>query len=471
MAATVGFTVVSAVKFASFRYGFDTAVVLNVLWRLAHGYDSVTALTGFAHLSDHPSLLLLTLVPLTRLAGPWIPQLLFALQALSTAMVAWSVWRLARARGLDMGVSVSLYLVTLLGAGSWFAATGEFHIVDLALGPLAAVAANHALDRPGRAVFWAAVAASARIEIAVVIIIMGLVILREKRRSGFSLMGVGAVVGTVLMVIGSLSNGGGVSFAAHLGHLGSSPIEALGTIARHPFELFRPLGNPIMLIALFFWLASFAALPVVLGGRWLLPALPMLAIPMLGTWTPADWYFEHYWHVLLVFGAVAAVEGLLRLRASPKTLSLLLVGSSLVVWVAFGPLSPHMPVGWRLDLARPDPAATEVALHVPPSESLSVPLNLAPSFALRRSITFFPRPFSCEGTESLLPGLLAPGAEPPETVVATDGWPPQDDGVWAALRNHYRLGFTVGEYGVWQLQDRVGASTLAVDCYSGEPEP
>jgi len=97
----VAFSPLSFLKLASFSYGFDTAIFSNVVWRLAHGYDSVSALTSFSHFSDRPSLLLLILVPLARIAGPWAAQILFAFQALSVAMVSWSVWRFACAKGLS----------------------------------------------------------------------------------------------------------------------------------------------------------------------------------------------------------------------------------------------------------------------------------------------------------------------------------------------------------------------------------
>lgn len=468
LVATV-FSFVSFVKLSSFRYGFDTAVFSNVLWRLAHGYDSVSMLTGFPHLADHPSLLLLFLVPVGRIAGPLLVHLLLALQAFSVATVAWSVWRFARIRGLSRPAAVVLYTVTILGAGAWFAATGEFHVSDLALGPIAAAAVNGWEGRTCRAVLWGAVAALARIEIAFGVVILGWLILRvASRRTGGGLIAVGVLASGAMLAIGILTEGGGASIAAHLGHLGESPGDVIRTLVQAPSAVVLPLADQDMWTALVFWFSSFAILPVVVGVKWLLPALPMVAIPILGSWQPADAYFEHYWHVLLVFGALAAVEGLLKLRLSSVVSALLLASSCIVVFAVFGPLRADVPDNWQIGPQRPDPSLSAVVQEIPPGESVSVPFPLVANLSLRPEIMFFPRPFSCTGTENLLPRLDATRSEgPPIVLVAYSDWPDRDDAVWSALELSYAHVDTVGRYLVMRLRDPVLAQSLMVSCDDG----
>jgi uncharacterized membrane protein len=468
LAATL-FAVLDILKLRAFQYQLDTAVVSNVVWRLSHGYDSVTALTGFAHLADHPSLLLFLLVPVSWATGPWLVQTLFVLQALSVAMVSWFVWRFARARGLGPLVSGVVYAVTLVGAGSWFAATGEFHILDLALGPLAAALADWELLKRRRALLWATLAASARLEVAIVVLVAGLILPRS-RRWWCSLTGIGLGVGGAIALVGVLSGYGGVGIAAHFGHLGSSPGEVLGTAVSHPLKALAPLSAPSMWRSVFFWAASFGLLPVVLGAKWLIPSLPVLVIPVFGSWAPADSYFEHYWHILLVFGAFAAVEGLVRLRLPSPLSAAVLALPALLVWAILGPLSANLPGDWRVGVPRSDPGLADVEQALPPLDYVVVPLQMTPSVSLRAAVSYFPRPYSCTGVENLLPSTPAyRESGPPVVVVATSAWPERDDPVWEALRAAYVLTRESGSYEVWRLRDESLAQRAMVSCPLAAP--
>jgi uncharacterized membrane protein len=463
--AAAAFSVVDILKFSSFQYGLDTAVVSNVLWRLAHGYDSVSALTGFAHLSDHPSVLLLLLVPVAAVAGPWLVQCLFVLQAASVASVGWFVWRYAKAKGLGSAVSLALYATTLLGLGSWFAATGEFHLLDVALGPAAATVANWQLGNRRRALLWAAVAASARIEMALVVIILGLVLWGKDGQRSAALVGIGGAMGVVIGLIGVLAGPGSVGVVAHLGHLGSTPGEVIGTILHHPVSALEPLGSSIMWASVFIWMASFGLLPVLAGARWLLPALPVVAIPMLGSWVAADAYYEHYWHIFVVFGAIAAAYGLSKLELSSRTSVVLLAAPAILMWVVFGPLNSSLPKDWRATPMARNPDLASVVRQVDAVASVTAPLSLTASLSLRPEVMFFPRPFSCSDTARLLPTLRGPeSGEPPYWVIAPSDRQDGDERVWEVLRTAYTVAEEQDSYTLWRLRDEVPAVQAMVDC-------
>jgi hypothetical protein len=267
------------------------------------------------------------------------------------------------------------------------------------------------------------------------------------------------------------SGQGGVGLLAHFGHLGSSPGEAISEVLHHPLSALSPLGDPMMLRSVFFWAASFGVIPVLFGVKWLVPSLPMLAIPILGSWAPADWYFEHYWHVLLVLAAFAAVDGIVRLRASTAISTAILVLPALLVWALFGPLVSTLPDAWRVEVKGPDPDAQSVEQEVPPLEYVVLPLHLTPNLSLRPAIAFFPRPFSCTGVENLLPSIPAyREGGPPEVVVATSVWPGSNDPVWAALRAAYVPTAVSGPYEVWRLRDGALALEAMVDCPTPAPQ-
>ncbi len=467
---TVVFTVVAWFQFNALRYGLDTGVVVNVLWRLAHGYDSSTALTGSTYLADHPSLLLPALVPAAWLLGKWTVFLLLGLQAISVSTVAWSVWRVARAKGIECRSAFSLFLVTLLGSGAWFAAVGEFHMVDLALGPLAAAAANVAIGNYRRALVWATVAASVRIEIALVVVLMGLVWQKDSTDAGRRIAAAGLVVGIaivgVALVAGASVLGEGASLGAHFGYVGTTPREVFGRGSTDPSVLWSQLTAKNAWFALFFWLASFGLYPALVGARRLLPAMPMIATPFLGSWAPADWYFEHYWHVLLVFGGLAAVEGFRSKGLSQQVQRLLLVGSATALWLVVGPMSNTLPSVWGLHLSARDVTAVEVSELVPPGVSASVNPELATVFADREHLWFLPRPFGCVGTASWLPTLpLLEGAKPPAFAVGVRS-EIGDPGVRAALSEDYGVTKSVGRYSVWELVDPDSAGRRMRACAS-----
>lgn len=470
LVAAVAFSSLAVMKVASVQYGFDTAVVSNVLWRLAHGHDSVSALTGYAHLADHPSIMLLLLVPVAAVAGPWLVQCLVVLQAMSVASIAWSVWRYARARGLGTVESTALYAVTLLGLGSWFAATGEFHLVDVALGPTAAVFANWELGNRRRALVWAVVAASSRVEMALAVVLLGLLLRGKGDRRPTELVGVGGAVGVAILLVGALAGPGGVSVAAHLGHLGPTPAEVLSTLVHRPVSVLEPLGSSIMWASLFIWLAAFGFLPVLGGFRWLLPAVPMLAIPILGSWRYADAYYEHYWHVLVVFGAIASVSGLLKLNLSAAGSAVLVVVPAALMWMMFGPLNANLPRDWRAVPMAPDGNLKILASRIGRDSAVSVPMALTAYLSLRQEVTFFPRPFSCTDTEEWLPSLgISESGVAPTEVISDSELLESDDPVWSALLGAYVEVEVSGTYGLWQVEDSEAAAAMMVTCETREP--
>ena len=137
-AATVVFSVLGWLRFATFDMtAFDAGIFDNVLWRLANGYNDVTAITGAHHFSDHMSLLILLAVPLYALTPQFGLLALTVAQAASVALVPLAAWLLASHLDLDRRTRLIVLLVATAGAGTWNAALIDVHEVGLAVGPLA----------------------------------------------------------------------------------------------------------------------------------------------------------------------------------------------------------------------------------------------------------------------------------------------------------------------------------------------
>lgn len=467
MLVTLGYAALAVNRYLTFKVQpFDTGVFANVLWRLAHGYDDVSALTGVHHFADHPSGLVLGLVPMARVAGDLIVPLLLVLQAMSVGLVGWATWRIASVFDLSAHLRWLLLAAALIGPGAYFAAVGEFHESGLALGPLAMTIAGGLEERQTRLYWiWPLLAALARVELALAILILGLVLWRlGRRRPANGVVWIGATVSLLLVGWLVFNPWEGASVSGHLGHLGSSPGEALGAAIRTPGVALEPLLNTVMIGALAFWLLQFGILAPLRGAAFLLPALPLIAIPILGSWPPADPWYEHYWHVLLPLLPAASAYGMTK-NDRARRLSPALIGFGIILtWVFLGPFSSATPDFLRIQPLRPDVASEQQVVETVPGSSISAPGQLVPHLADRESIHWFPLPFVCsEAARNTIPGYRSP-TSPPEVVIEEPESPMTDDEreqLDLMLVTGYYPRQEIGPFVVWDLVD-VEASKAAM---------
>jgi uncharacterized membrane protein len=246
---TLAYAVIGLLRLTRFDMtAFDAGIFDNVLWRLSHGYNDVTAITGSHHFSDHMSPLMLAAVPLYALMpGLGLP-ILMVTQAISVGLVAVAVWMLAEHLDLDDRTTRAVVLVTLLGAGAYNAAVIDIHEVGLAVGPIALTVVlalrNSSLRRYW---IWPTLAALARLDIAVAVLLIGVLLRRDRPRHAKVAVWIGSIatVGMAAWII--LNPWEGTSFAYHFSHLGiDSAAELPGTILRHPVAALRPLLDPTM---------------------------------------------------------------------------------------------------------------------------------------------------------------------------------------------------------------------------------
>ncbi|MDJ0663391.1 MAG: DUF2079 domain-containing protein [Acidimicrobiia bacterium] len=437
---------------------FDAGIFDNVLWRLAHGYDDVTAITGAHHFSDHMSLLILFFVPIYALTPQLgLPALMVA-QAASVSLVPFAAWLLAQHLGLDRRTRLSILLVTAAGAGTWNAALIDVHEVGLAVGPLAMTGVMAIREDPLRRYWiWPALAASSRLDIAVSVVLIGLLLRRERPQHARIALILGGVMATLMSAWLLLNPWEGTSFGFHFAHLGIDTATDLpGALLTSPSAAIEPLFDLTMLGTLAIWLIGFTVAAPLAGWRWILPALPTLAIPVLGSWPQADEPHLHYWHVLLPMLAIAMVTGLARKPNLGKYFFYSAVAGVAVTWVFMGVFKPS----FNNDTA--DERAVVSFLEARPSESVASIGYLVPHVSQREVVMQLPTPFACP----MPPVAHFTGPPSPPDLVAlrtVDLESPANPAtaqVSRTLRDHYRLLETIGDYQVWR-----SLGTIPVDGY------
>ncbi len=441
---------------------FDAGLFDNVLWRLGNGYNDVTDLTGSHHFSDHMSLLMLAAAPIYAIAPQLgLPALIVA-QAASVALVSAAAWLLADHVNLDDRTKRAVLVVTLIGAGTYNAALIDIHEVGLAVGPLAMTAAMGLRGARLRTYWiWPVLAAAARFDIAVSVLVIGFLLRRERHDHSRIAIGVGAGFAGAMLVWLLANPWEGTSFAFHFAHLGiDSAAQLPAAILRDPIAAIEPLFDPVMWATIAIWLMGFTALAPLRAAKWILPALPTVIIPALGSWPSADRPETQYWHVLLPMLAIAMVLGYSKASALRERATYLAVAAVAVTWI----FTPIFKPSFGQDLS--DERAVVAYLALQPNASVAVLGNLVPHVSQRPSVMQLPTPFACptipiasfRGPDNP-PDLVAVSTvllEQKATAAAAD--------VAAALDKYYERVEIFGEIEIWRVVGSVPAPIYSGFC-------
>lgn len=429
---------------------FDAGIFDNVLWRLGNGFDDVSALTGSHHFSDHMSPLLLAAVPIYALIPSWGLPILMVAQAVSVGLVAVAAWLLGEHVGLDSKSGWAVLLVTLLGAGAYNAAVIDIHEVGLAVGPIALTAALALRGTPLRRYWvWPAVAALARIDIAVTVLLIGVLLRRDRpshSRIAIWIGGVAAIGMTAWLILNPWD---GTSFAYHFSHLGiDSATELPGAMFRDPVAALRPLFDPTMWGSVAIWLAGFTALAPIRAAKWILPATPTLAIPVLGSWEQADMSHLHYWHVLLPMLAIAAVLGFASAAALRRRAIYLAGAAVLATWVFMPILKPSF--GSSLAEER---SAVAFLNEQHSQASVAAMGSLVPHISNRPTVMQLPTPFACPTVP--IASFRGPAHAPELVTIPTNLFEspstPAAATVASTVADYYEQIAVFGDIEVWRL--------------------
>ncbi len=402
----------------SFGWGFDSGLLVNVLWRLSHGFDSQTAMTGGHYLSTHASPILLPLAGLFRIDFGLGVVAVATFQAVSIGLVALAGERIARSNGGSARIRIALAGAVLVSANAFYFTQLEVNETTLGIGPMAMAATGVLTDKRRSTVFlWAAAAAACRIELAACTLVLGLVTIKEvnlKKALPILAASTIMVVPTVAWLF--LNPYPAESAVAHFGHLGTTPTEIAVNAFQNPWQVLTPAFDLTWLGSVVFWLLPTGIVLSLFRPSWHLAALPAAAVPILGVWRIADWFPHHYWYVILATGTVAtaSLAGRIHGRNEDRAIMLLVSGVALG-WIVFGPQRFEGAFGWpRL----PDPHLAHDVGVIADLEGrwISVPVGLVSHLGDRPWVAPFPRPFICG--ESWVGPYTAPDLPP--DVIAFD---------------------------------------------------
>ena len=302
----------------------DTGIFDEVMWNSVHGrfwHTSALPCAPGRHANyDHAAFALWLLLP-AYWAVPRMETLIVA-GAIAVALGAVPVYLLARRELKLPGAAACIAIAYLLYPPAQFinldAAFNAFRPVSLGVAP---VLAGLYFAR-GRRLGWAAVffglGLLSKEEMAVPLAVAGLYL---AARRGSRRLGVGLTVASAVWLWLSLCvlipywRGGRAAYLDAYSHWGSTPAEAVATMARDPGRLASALGGPCKLAYLADLLAPLGGVPLAAPGACAL-MLPTYVYSALSRRPAQCSIFFHYAAAMVpfvFFAAVLGIRGLARL--------------------------------------------------------------------------------------------------------------------------------------------------------------
>lgn len=279
--------------------GMDLAIYAQALWNTVHGRLLTTSIHPPSMLGDHAEWLWLVIAPAYAVLPH--PLVLVAVQTMALASCGWIVWRMA-GRMLTERWALGAGLATLFLPVLGHAALYEFHPLVFAL-PLLLLAADAFIQkRFVWFVIWMGVALLVREDVALTVIMFGLIALIEKRSWKWITVPIAvSIIWFILMqyVISHFASDG-YKYAVYYAWL--FPLD-VGVLFRHLFslpqlEFLIGLLLPVLFIPL-------------RKPKWLLLSVPAMAQVMLTAPGAGDVTLQMHYAVIPTAGIIiAALHGL-----------------------------------------------------------------------------------------------------------------------------------------------------------------
>ena len=378
-------------------FGFDLGIYDQAIWLLSRARDPFITVRGLEAFGHHVNVILILLAPFYRLGAG--PHFLLLVQIAAQASGAFAVFLLARDRIADRWLAVALGAVYLLHPTSQWLVWEFFHPDAVSIGPLL-FAYWAARERRWKWFAVAAlVAAMCKEDVALVLVILGLLIAwRGDRRIG---LGVSAgslawyVVATRVVI--PWQNGIGPFYDTFFGALGSNPLQVAGNVVRHPGSTWDLLRQPDRREYLWRMLAPVAFMPLVSPSTFAI-AFPMLAVNLLSSFPYTRDAHFHYSALVLVGVMIGTVEGLARVAnvSARRVLVAVILTTSIATTVAWGP----SPVGrdyhrgwWPLQVDSRLAANQAAVAEVPSAAAVSATYIYVPHLTHRTRVYEFPVPW------------------------------------------------------------------------------
>ena len=383
---------------------FDMGIYDQAVWLLAHGHGFITV-RGLPVFGHHGTFAFFLLAPASWLGAG--PDFLNVLQVTVLALGAIPLYLLGRDRGLSPWGAAAIGGAYLLHPALQFLGWELFHPETMAITPLLFAYLCATRRSWGWFAGWAVLAVSWKEDVALAVIILGLVIAfrprhtAADRRAGLITAGLGlAFFLCVTQLLLPSVSGHPAHYENLYSGVGGSPEGLLDTAVHDPGAITSRVGSSET--GDFAWrLLSPFGLTALLAPGALLIGLPQFGLDAIAdpSWTRTIHY--HYAALPLAAVAIAAVEGiafLVRRIGGPARWAIpaFVLGCALVTTLAWGPspIGAEYDGGWwpptsdaRLDAKR---AAID---RVPEDASVSTVFTFVPQLSGREHIYTFPNPW------------------------------------------------------------------------------
>ena len=312
------FGAIVSIKFRYYLYtDFDLAIFAQATDQVMRG-NLFVSIRGMNWLGDHVSLILFALAPIYAVLRH--PLTLLLLQTLALALGALPVFAIARRETGHEGIALAFSGLYLLHPAVGYSNLFEFHPEVLATGTLLATFWAAGAGRMGLTALFATVSLACREDVALVVMMMGLVSLLPGRPRKLGALLIGLAIVSLVLSFAVIRPAFATSAASYLSmyeEWGKSLGEVALNVLRHPvrafaFLFFTPGDAEDTLVKLLYW-------PHMLGPLLFLPLLspltfviaaPVLAEHFLSSRVQQHWMLYQYTALVTPVFMVAAVRGL-----------------------------------------------------------------------------------------------------------------------------------------------------------------
>ena len=392
-------------------FGFDAGIYDQGMWLLSQGRDPFMTIRGMDFWGHHVTLISALFVPVYWLGGGI--QAVGLIHTVWVAAAAVPLWLLARDRWerpfLALAVPVAYLLHPAVQGLTWW----MYHPDSLAITPLVFA---WWLARTARWRWFAvacAVALSCKEDMALAVLVMGLVIVargrlfplsrvgRAQRRAGLSAAAAAAAwfLFTMKVVIPWRNDHAPAFYESYFPSLGASLGEILRNLVLHPSRPLKLLSRPRVPDYALKMLGPVGFVLPFLGPLGFLLAGPQLGVNLLVEVQNGATITSQYTSLPIVGIFLGVTEGIALLRRRPALLQaavIWLVGCALVgshLW-GLAPYSRDFRSGVWADRAPAHVAELDRALAtVPPLAGVSTSWNVVTHFTHRPIVYEFPNPW------------------------------------------------------------------------------
>jgi uncharacterized membrane protein len=352
----------------------------------------------------------LIFVPVSMLYGLWAdPRMLLVIQTLFLAAGAIPLYLLIDDLGTGTSLPLLLSIAYLLYLPLHYVTMAEFHPSALMV-PLL-IAAWRAMRRATwpRYYVWLALALSCRIEAAIVLLVLGIVIViwqKSQRKHGiitvlaaliWLIVDLAVIVPAVQRIYGP---GAGNLIERRFGTWGSTPVDMVRNTLAHPLLIARQFLDRDKIQTLFDLLAPLGFMPLLFPPA-LIPALPVLAINLLAESAWQNSVQAHYMAAVIPFLWIAAGEGLAWLADKRRPEWQTRLAAALAIFILLNTtlnsflFSPYPPgrtfhITDFYQASRYQQALRQIVALVPDDASVCAQSDIHPHLSQRRDIALFP---------------------------------------------------------------------------------